>query len=73
MDAERKLKNNYLTLSTNTMIKYVVYRIEYGADVDGRGPERWHCGELERFDTEEEACAFMETYHDYCEIVEEYE
>lgn len=55
------------------MIKYVVYKIEYGADVDGRGPERWHCGELERFDTEEEAYAFMETYHDYCEIVEEYE
>jgi hypothetical protein len=50
------------------MTNYVVYQVEFGADVDGRGPERWRCGEVGRFATEAEAEAFMETFYDYCEV-----
>lgn len=50
------------------MTSYVVYQVEFGADVDGRGPERWRCGEVGRFATEAEADAFAETFYDYCEV-----
>ena len=51
--------------------QYVVYQVEWGADVDGTGPERWRGMELGRFDTETEAEAFADNYYDYCEIEEE--
>lgn len=52
-------------------MKFVVYQVEWGADVDGTGPERWRGMEVARFDTEAEADAFVDSYHDYCEVDQE--
>jgi hypothetical protein len=52
----------------NKMTKYVVYQVEFLADVDGFGPERVRCGQVGRFDTEAEAEDFMDRYYDYCEM-----
>ena len=54
------------------MMKFVVYQVEFGGDVDGTGPERWRGQELGRFDTEQEADAFVDSYHDYCEVDTEF-
>lgn len=51
-------------------MKFVVYQVEFGGDVDGTGPERWRGMELGRFDTEDEAWAFVDTQNDYCEVEE---
>ena len=50
------------------MTKFVVYKVEFGGDVDGTGPERWRGMEVGRFNTEAEAEACMDRYHDYCEM-----
>ena len=52
-------------------VKFVVYRMEVGYDLDGRGPERWRGMELGRFDTEDEAYAFGDRYPDYFEVDQE--
>ena len=49
-------------------MKFVVYQVVFGSDVDGTGPERWRGMEMGRFDTEAEAEAFADTMNDYCEI-----
>lgn len=49
-------------------MEFVVYRVEFGGDVDGTGPERWRGCEVARFGTEQEAEAFADTMNDYCEI-----
>ena len=54
------------------MIKFVVYQVEWGGDVDGTGPERWIGQELARFDTENEALDFADNHHELCEIIEAY-
>ena len=53
------------------MTKFVVYQVEWGGDVDGRGPERWLGLELSRFDTENEALYFVDNHYETCEVVEE--
>ena len=50
---------------------HVVYQVEWGADVDGTGPERWLGMELGRFATEAEAWEFVDRQVEYCEIVTE--
>lgn len=52
---------------------HVVYQVEWGADVDGTGPERWLGMELGRFATEAEAWEFVDRQVEYCEIVTEEE
>jgi hypothetical protein len=49
-------------------MKYTVYQVEFGGDVDGSGPERWRGMLLGRFDTEVEAEDFMDSCNDYCEM-----
>ena len=50
---------------------FVVREVEWGGDVDVTGPERWLCMEIGRFDTEDEALAFVDTHWTECEVVEE--
>jgi hypothetical protein len=52
------------------MKQYVVYQVNYGGDIDGTGPERWQ-EEIGRFDTEDEALAFVASHCMDCEVVEE--
>lgn len=49
-------------------MKFVVYQVIYGSDVDGTGPERWRGMEFARFDTEEEAEAYVDQCNEVCEI-----
>jgi viroplasmin and RNaseH domain-containing protein len=49
-------------------MKFVVYQIVYGGDVDGTGPERWRGMEFARFDTEEEAEAYVDQCNEACEV-----
>lgn len=49
-------------------MKFVVYQVEWGSDVDGTGPERWRGMEVGRFDTEAEADAFVDQQFDFCEV-----
>lgn len=55
------------------MTQFVVREVEWGSDVDGRGPERWLGQALGSFDTEDEALDFAATQWTECEVVEEYE
>jgi hypothetical protein len=52
-------------------MKFVVYQVEWGADIDGTGPERWIGQELGRFDTENEALDFADNHYEICEIYTE--
>lgn len=49
-------------------MKFVVYQVEFGGDVDGTGPERWRGQELGRFDTEDEALDFVDDQNEICEV-----
>ena len=49
-------------------MKFVVYQVEFGGDVDGTGPERWRSQELGRFDTEDEALDFVDDQNEICEV-----
>jgi hypothetical protein len=49
-------------------MQFVVYQVEFGGDVDGTGPERWRGMEIGRFNTEQEAEQFMDSWNDYCEM-----
>ena len=53
------------------MKQYVVYKVQYGGDIDGTCPERWQ-EEIGRFDTKDQALAFafVATYWTDCEVVE---
>lgn len=53
------------------MVKYVVYQVEFGGDVDGTGPERWLGMELGRFDNEDAALAFVDNQNEICEVLVE--
>jgi hypothetical protein len=53
------------------MVKYVVYQVEFGGDVDGTGPERWIGMELARFDSQDEALDFVDDQCEICEVIEE--
>ena len=55
------------------MTKFVVYQVEWGADIDGTGPERWIGQELGRFDTEEAALDYADNHWEICEIYTEEE
>ena len=53
------------------MKKFVVYEVEYGGDVDGTGPERWHGACVAVCDTMEEAEVVVYRQNTECDIFEE--
>lgn len=54
------------------MIQFVVREVEWGAEEDGTGLERWMGRALGSFDTEDEALDFIDTQWTECEVVEEF-
>lgn len=64
-------KRSYKAMCTERKTNWVVYKIEFGADIDGTGAERWRSEELARFNTEAAAESFLNTYDDYAEIIEQ--
>lgn len=50
---------------------WVVYKVEFGGDIDGTGLEQWLSEELGRFDTKEAADDFLNYCDETCEIVYE--
>lgn len=53
------------------MKKFVVYEVEYGGDVDGTGPERWHGACVAVCDTMEDAEVVVYRQNTECDIFEE--
>lgn len=53
-------------------LKFIVRQVEFGADIDGTGPERWLGMALGCFDTEDEALDFVDNHYEICEVQEEF-